>query len=102
VKSSESLEGLISPSIRSSVGTPRDRHNFEPHPMIGDAWDALRRSLVFFRNKPVGTIAAMDPTEDSLNYNQVWLLGQHWTFPHSFPILFSVIVESMAVVAIVD
>jgi hypothetical protein len=72
VKSSECLEALLSPSIRSSVVcTPRDRHSFEPHPMIGDAWDALRRSIVFFRNQPVGTIAAMDPTEDSLNYNQV-------------------------------
>jgi glycogen debranching enzyme len=74
VKSSECLEALLSPSIRSSVVcTPRDRHSFEPHPMISDAWDALRRSIVFFRNQPVGTIAAMDPTEDSLNYNQVFV-----------------------------
>lgn len=71
VKSSECLEALLSPSIRSSTGTPREHHAFEPHPMIGDAWEALRRSMVFFRTKPVGTIAALDPTEDSLNYNQV-------------------------------
>ena len=71
VKSSECLEALLSPSIRSSTGTPREHHAFEPHPMIGEAWEALRRSMVFFRTKPVGTIAALDPTEDSLNYNQV-------------------------------
>jgi hypothetical protein len=73
VKSSECLEALLSPSIRSSVGTPREHHAFEPHPMISDAWEALRKSMVFFRSKPVGTIAALDPTEDSLNYNQVCL-----------------------------
>lgn len=73
VKSSECLEALLSPSIRSSAGTPREHHAFEPHPMIADAWEALRRSMVFFRSKPVGTIAALDPTEDSLNYNQVCL-----------------------------
>jgi hypothetical protein len=73
VKSSECLEGLLSPSIRSSAGTPRDHPSFEPHPMIADAWEALRRSLVYFRAKPVGTIAAMDPSEESLNYNQVFV-----------------------------
>ncbi|KAL3679637.1 hypothetical protein R1sor_022593 [Riccia sorocarpa] len=82
VKSSECLDGMVTPSSRSATNTPRGtprgsistpRHSFEPHPMIGDAWDALRRSLVYFRGKPVGTIAAMDPTEDSLNYNQVFV-----------------------------
>jgi hypothetical protein len=80
VKSSECLEGLLlSPSIRSGslVGTPNMHHSFEPHPMISDGWDALRRSLVYFRSKPVGTIAAMDPSEDSLNYNQVFICKHH-------------------------
>lgn len=71
VKSSECLEALLSPSIRSSTGTPREYHAFEPHPMIADAWEALRKSVVFFRNRPVGTIAALDSSEDALNYNQV-------------------------------
>jgi hypothetical protein len=61
--------------MRSTAGTPRDHPSFEPHPMIADAWEALRRSLVYFRTKPVGTIAAMDPTEESLNYNQVSFNG---------------------------
>jgi hypothetical protein len=41
------------------------------HPIVIDAWELLRRSLVYFRGRPVGTIAASDPTKDSLNYNQV-------------------------------
>lgn len=43
----------------------------ETHHMMTEAWDALRQSLVYFRGQPVGTIAALDPSEDSLNYNQV-------------------------------
>eukprot|EP01018_Ginkgo_biloba_P030802 Gb_12592 [translate_table: standard] len=74
VKSSDCLEGMLSPSIRSAPNTPHSGHaSFEPHPMIGDAWEALRRSLVYFRGKPVGTIAALDPSEDVLNYNQVFV-----------------------------
>eukprot|EP00249_Psilotum_nudum_P021109 c27974_g1_i1 orf=347-1960(+) len=74
VKSSECLEGLLSPSMRSASNTPRlGQPGFEPHPMVADAWEALRRSLVYFRGKSVGTIAALDPTEDALNYNQVFV-----------------------------
>ncbi|KAJ7535924.1 hypothetical protein O6H91_12G105800 [Diphasiastrum complanatum] len=73
VKSSECLEGMISPSIRSA-GTPRaGLPSFEPHPMVGEAWENLRRSLVYFRGIPVGTIAALDPTQEALNYNQVFV-----------------------------
>eukprot|EP00249_Psilotum_nudum_P003196 c16538_g1_i1 orf=448-2250(-) len=82
VRSSDCLEGLLSPTIKSSAGTPRSTQtgtprsihaSFEPHPMVADAWENLRRSLVYFRGKPVGTIAAMDPTEEALNYNQVFV-----------------------------
>ena len=64
--------GLMpSPSFnRSIASTPRSGATFL-HPMLFDAWEALKRSLVYFRGMPVGTIAALDPTEDSLNYNQV-------------------------------
>lgn len=45
---------------------------FEPHTMIAEAWNALRRSIVLFRGKPVGTIAATDhSSEEVLNYDQV-------------------------------
>lgn len=68
------FEGMLSPSRRSVSDTPRSTYNsFEPHPTIADAWDTLRRSLVYFRGKPVGTIAAMDHSEELLNYNQVFV-----------------------------
>jgi hypothetical protein len=77
VTSQSDLEGMVTPSSRSASNTPRGsclntpRHMFEPHPMTQDAWEALRRSLVYYKGSPVGTIAALDPNEESLNYNQV-------------------------------
>ncbi|GFZ09763.1 cytosolic invertase 2 [Actinidia rufa] len=54
--------------------TSSARNSFEPHPMVADAWEALRRSLVFFRDQPVGTIAAYDhASEEVLNYDQVFV-----------------------------
>lgn len=42
-----------------------------------EAWDVLRKAVMYFRGEPFGTIAAttLDPTEDALNYNQVHFLG---------------------------
>lgn len=64
---------VFSPSVgrRSGFNTPRSVHGFESHPMVGEAWDALRRSMVYFRGQPVGTIAAVDNSEEKLNYDQV-------------------------------
>ncbi|CAM6106657.1 unnamed protein product [Calypogeia fissa] len=79
VASSDCLEDMATPTSRSAAGTPRGsclntpRHGFEPHPMTLDAWEALRRSLIYFKGSPVGTIAALDPNEESLNYNQVFV-----------------------------
>jgi hypothetical protein len=38
-----------------------------------EAWEALRKAVMYHRGKPIGTIAAttLDPLEDALNYNQV-------------------------------
>ena len=62
----------FSPGRRSGFNTPRSLIGYEPHPMVGEAWDALRRSLVYFRGNPVGTIAALDSSEEELNYDQVY------------------------------
>lgn len=72
----ESYESMYSPGggLRSLCGTPvsSTRHSFEPHPLVGEAWDALRRSLVSFRGQPIGTIAAVDHSSgEVLNYDQV-------------------------------
>lgn len=75
IRSTDCLEGMITPNLRSAATTPRSTHHsqFEHHPMFTEAWEALRRSLVYFRKKPVGTIAALDSTADSLNYDQVFV-----------------------------
>lgn len=73
----ESYESMYSPGggLRSLCGTPASstRLSFEPHPLVGEAWEALRRSLVSFRGQPLGTIAAVDHSAgEVLNYDQVW------------------------------
>lgn len=55
----------------TGVHTPITPNGFETHPMVTEALDALRRSLVFFRGRPVGTIAALDSSDENLNYDQV-------------------------------
>lgn len=65
------LEYMFSPGRRSGYNTPRSLMGFEPHPMVAEAWEALRRSLVHFRGQPVGTIAALDNSDEKLNYDQV-------------------------------
>ncbi|CAD6254560.1 unnamed protein product [Miscanthus lutarioriparius] len=45
-----------------------------PHPLVNEAWEALRKSVVYFREQPVGTIAAVDhASEEVLNYDQVFV-----------------------------
>lgn len=67
------FDGLYSPGRRSGFDTPRSQFGLDPHPMIAEAWDSLRRTMVFFRGQPVGTIAAMDSSEEKLNYDQVFV-----------------------------
>ncbi|GJN27599.1 hypothetical protein PR202_gb15633 [Eleusine coracana subsp. coracana] len=74
----ESYESMYSPGggLRSLCGTPASstRFSFEPHPLVGEAWEALRRSLVCFRGQPLGTIAAVDHSAgEVLNYDQVFV-----------------------------
>ncbi|KAL0454117.1 UNVERIFIED_CONTAM: putative alkaline/neutral invertase B [Sesamum latifolium] len=73
----DNSDSLYSPGKRSGLNTPTSQFGpgmaFEPHPMIGEAWDNLRRSMVCFRGQPVGTIAALDNSEEKLNYDQVFV-----------------------------
>jgi hypothetical protein len=43
----------------------------EPNYSFIDGWDRLSRSIVTLAGEPVGTIAALDPSQEALNYNQV-------------------------------
>lgn len=53
------------------MDSPRGSSYFESQPVVADAWEALRRSLVYFRGQPVGTIAAVDNSVEKVNYDQV-------------------------------
>ncbi|KAJ3679819.1 hypothetical protein LUZ60_016097 [Juncus effusus] len=69
------MQTISSPKINggSCVNTPLFSHGFESNPSMAEAWEALKRSVVCFRGRPVGTIAALDPSEESLNYDQVFV-----------------------------
>ncbi|KAA3475200.1 putative alkaline/neutral invertase F [Gossypium australe] len=41
--------------------------------MVEEARETLQKSYVYYKGKPVGTLAAMDPTAEALNYNQVFV-----------------------------
>ncbi|CAM8942736.1 unnamed protein product [Rhodiola kirilowii] len=72
----DSFDTSCSPRVRSGFDSPfsSTRNSFEPHPMVVEAWEALRRSMVHFRGHPVGTIAAFDhASEEVLNYDQVFV-----------------------------
>lgn len=64
-KIAENLESALPPSRMSS---PKASNSSQ---IQVEAWEALRRALIYFRGRPLGTIAAMDPSEEVLNYNQV-------------------------------
>lgn len=79
-RSSSQLSITLSPrkshpsDFLESLGSPRSSSCFNTHPIFGEAWNALRRSLVYFRGQAVGTVAAMDHSSEQLNYNQVKFL----------------------------
>lgn len=67
------LDHLHSPLPKSGINTPRSvtLDPQIPPPLTLEAWEELRRSLVYFRGQPVGTIAALDNSDEKLNYDQV-------------------------------
>ncbi|CAO2833835.1 unnamed protein product [Amaranthus hypochondriacus] len=69
----EPVDSIYSSGGRSGFDTPRSENGFETHPIVSEAWEALRRSIVYFRKEPVGTIAALDHSEEKLNYDQVFV-----------------------------
>ncbi|KAJ0429371.1 putative beta-fructofuranosidase [Helianthus annuus] len=65
------FENVFSPSKRSSFNSCNAQYGLEPHLMFVEAWEALRKTMVYFRGQPVGTIAALDNSDEKLNYDQV-------------------------------
>lgn len=49
-------------------------HKVSENSIEDEAWNLLRDSIVYYCNKPIGTIAANDPSSSSiLNYDQVFI-----------------------------
>ncbi|KAK8648921.1 hypothetical protein V6N13_129663 [Hibiscus sabdariffa] len=67
------FEGLSPHGRRSGFNTPGSHTCFETQAMVAEAWENLRRSTVYYRSQPVGTIAAMDHSVEELNYDQVFV-----------------------------
>ncbi|TYI14841.1 hypothetical protein ES332_A08G149100v1 [Gossypium tomentosum] len=63
------LDSLL-PAVRS-VDSPLG--STENGAMLEEAWEGLQKSYVYYKGKPVGTLAAMDPIAEALNYNQVFI-----------------------------
>jgi Alkaline and neutral invertase len=81
VDSHENMSQMDGVGHKAGFDTPRSVSDnvFEPHPTVVAAWEALRKSIVYFRGQPVGTVAACDTaTEEALNYDQVWLFAIHF------------------------
>ena len=69
-------EGLTSNSSNGngSVRVKDDFHKISVDPIVDEAWDLLRESVVHYCGSPIGTIAANDPTSSNvLNYDQVFI-----------------------------
>lgn len=64
------LDGGVASEKKSS---PKSPFGDSPPPSVAEAWDHLKQSLVYFRGKPVGTIAALDCSDEKLNYDQVFV-----------------------------
>ncbi len=43
------------------------------HTLIQEAWDVLQESIIYHHGRPVGTLAALDPDADALNYDQCFV-----------------------------
>ncbi|XP_020518051.1 probable alkaline/neutral invertase F isoform X1 [Amborella trichopoda] len=72
-KNLASNDSTLSPCKRLNSSTPRSHSYFGLQPLVTDAWDALKKSLVYYCGQSVGTISALDHSADSLNYDQVFM-----------------------------
>ncbi len=41
--------------------------------LVKEAWELLEDSIVYYRGRPVGTVAARDPYVEALNYDQCFV-----------------------------
>ena len=72
----QTLEVSKSPGAGSQSSlheeTPTDTNASHRRAIADAAWEALKRSIVYFRGQPIGTVAAIDKSQGAaLNYDQV-------------------------------
>ncbi|GAU49689.1 hypothetical protein TSUD_91890 [Trifolium subterraneum] len=70
----ESSSDQADPHLHNTTLLTKISLPLDPHPMISQAWESLKQSIVCFRGVPVGTIAALDNSDEKLNYDRVGLL----------------------------
>lgn len=61
------------PFLQNSALNTQLSRPLDPRPMISEAWKTLRLSLVNFHGVPVGIIAALDSSDEKLNFDQVFV-----------------------------
>ena len=62
-KCTQTLDAAKTPHPRST--------SFDQNLMFIEAWEHLRRSVVYYKGQAVGTMAALDNASGALNYDQV-------------------------------
>ncbi|XP_031377750.1 probable alkaline/neutral invertase F [Punica granatum] len=63
----------MSSNLNNYDGSEDSTPQVNASPMMEEAWERLKKSYVYYKGKPVGTLAAMDPSAETLNYNQVFV-----------------------------
>lgn len=76
LKTTESPEMVSSPSKRPTSNASWVFHaSLNQNHVVNEAWEMLRKSVVYFQGNMVGTVAALDQSVDTLNYDQVHILS---------------------------
>ncbi|XP_071688660.1 probable alkaline/neutral invertase F [Rutidosis leptorrhynchoides] len=73
LKPSPSVGTCLSQFLTDQAGNGIEIGNCSSAGMMDEAWERLTSSYVYYHNKPVGTLAADDPSTEALNYNQVFV-----------------------------
>uniref|UniRef100_A0A7N0VDR1 Alkaline/neutral invertase n=1 Tax=Kalanchoe fedtschenkoi TaxID=63787 RepID=A0A7N0VDR1_KALFE len=73
-KSKDHTPGTVNQVAYTSSHTKSDAGRAHLNAIEDEAWDLLRKSIVYYCGNPIGTIAANDPNDSSLlNYDQVFI-----------------------------
>mgnify|MGYP001792522703 FL=1 len=38
-----------------------------------EAWEQLKKTIIYYKGRPIGTVAALDGSVDALNYDQCFV-----------------------------